>query len=112
MKVSDENSRIRSRIKILGADPDPYQNVTDPQHCDVLNTVIDWQVAAANDQVEVLAVLLEYGANINLRNNVGWTALHQVGTAATTRWKYWLFCWSMAPILTSRITWAGQLCTR
>jgi hypothetical protein len=41
-----------------------------------------WQVAAANDQVEVLAVLLEYGANLNLRNNVGWTALHQVGTAA------------------------------
>jgi ankyrin repeat protein len=36
------------------------------------------QVAAANDQVDVLYVLLEYGANIDLQNSVGWTALHQV----------------------------------
>ncbi len=39
-KVTDENSRIRIRIEsgsvsqMYGsADPDPYQNVTEPQHC-------------------------------------------------------------------------------
>jgi hypothetical protein len=34
LKVKDENSRIRiylSEERI--PDPDPYQNVTDPQHC-------------------------------------------------------------------------------
>jgi hypothetical protein len=29
LKVNDENSRFRGRID----EQDPYQNVTDPQHC-------------------------------------------------------------------------------
>ncbi len=34
LKVTDENSRIRILSQRYGsADPDPYQNVTDPQHC-------------------------------------------------------------------------------
>ncbi len=36
LKDIDENSRIRSRIisqRHGSADPDPYQNVKDPQHC-------------------------------------------------------------------------------
>jgi hypothetical protein len=40
LKVTDENSKIRSRIRRYGsADPDPYQNVTDPQHWQMLCTV-------------------------------------------------------------------------
>jgi hypothetical protein len=41
MKFTEENSRIRSRIRSRSSqrygsaepDPDPYQNVTDLQHC-------------------------------------------------------------------------------
>jgi hypothetical protein len=38
LKVIEERSRIRGWIRIIGqsygpADPDPHQNVTDPQHC-------------------------------------------------------------------------------
>jgi hypothetical protein len=40
LKVTDENSRTRIRIRIhqseqkyVSADPDPYQNFVDPQHC-------------------------------------------------------------------------------
>jgi hypothetical protein len=36
LKVSDENGRIRIRIRIQrhgSADPDPHQNVLDPEHC-------------------------------------------------------------------------------
>ncbi len=32
LKVTDENSRIQSRIRYGSADPDPYQNVKVPQH--------------------------------------------------------------------------------
>jgi hypothetical protein len=48
LKVTDENSRIRSRIRSHGsvsqryeyAEPDPYQNVTEPQHCFKGGTVV------------------------------------------------------------------------
>jgi hypothetical protein len=34
LKATDEKSRIRIRSKrYRSADPDPCQNVTDPQHC-------------------------------------------------------------------------------
>jgi hypothetical protein len=34
LKINEERSRIRSWIHFLvrGTDPDPHQNVTDPQH--------------------------------------------------------------------------------
>jgi hypothetical protein len=36
LEVTDEKSRVRIRIRSRGyesANPDPYQNATDPQHC-------------------------------------------------------------------------------
>ena len=41
-------------------------------------------MAAANDQVDVLEILVEFGANVNLQNSVGWTALHQVNSPEIT----------------------------
>jgi hypothetical protein len=52
LKVSDENRRIRirgsgsisQRHGSVNTDPDPHQNVMDPQHCLIVKKVIHFQL--------------------------------------------------------------------
>jgi hypothetical protein len=93
LKVSNENNRNRSRIRFWirqsrDADPDPYQNVTDPQHCKKVNILRNGSFLVKDIQLQYILLF-----NLLIIRFPLFSCNKQPFSWILTRWGVRLFVW-------------------